>query len=156
MKTHGWIIYGLIVLLFSSCARFPHQKGSWVGVIERRAFYTGSGEELIGLCLVIEEGPRMGDPSFRGLQIPHVQRNQFFDPAPILVDKSRRAFNVYSLEGKRAKVSGEIGAGPALDPIRSREFNRTTKTFNKERPSVSPLVLKTDKDAIVLLPSSRR
>lgn len=148
----NYLFLGVALVLLNGCARFPHQKGTWTGVVERRTFYTGSGSERIGLCLKIEEGPRMGDPSFRGLQIPNWQRQEFFDPAPILVDSSRNAFNLYSLEGNRIRVKGEIGAGPALDPLDGREFNRTTKVFNKERPSVSPLVLKTKNSLIQVVP----
>lgn len=143
----------LMACVFCGCAKSPHQSGIWTGVVERRTFYTAKGRDREALVLKIEDGPRMGDPSFRGLAAPPRERDQFYYDVPILVDKDLQTFNFYELEGKRAKVSGTIQYGPARDSFDMAEITRLTKFRDATRNTVSPLVLKTKKSLIQVIPS---
>lgn len=114
MKTTTAFLVAVILYSLAGCAKFPHQQGSWVGVVERRTFFTARGQARDALILKMEAGPRMGDASFRGLKVPSSEREKFFCSEPILVGEDRKTFNFFHLEGKRVKVTGKVQYGPAL------------------------------------------
>jgi len=142
----------LMIFAFCGCAKFPTQKGTWTGVVERRTFYTARGQARDALILKIEDGPRMSDSSFRGSQVGPRERERFYYDVPILVDKDLKTFNFYELEGKRAKVSGTIQYGLAHDVLDNVELTQLTNNRELVRRSMGPLVLKTNRRSIVLIP----
>lgn len=154
LKTIQLILVLFLLYAGAGCAKFPHQSGTWTGVVERRTFYTAKGQVREALVLKIEEGPRMGDSSFRGFAAPPRERDRFYYDVPILVEKDVKTINFYELEGKRAKVSGTIQHGPARDSFDMAEITRLTKSRDEARNTVSPLVLKTKKSLIWVVPSN--
>ena len=143
--------------LFAGCEtdRLPSQKGSWFGQAEPLTVYNANGIPHKVLKLSIQQGPKIGDNgydkgSFDSSKATNERdKERFFSPVVIIVDRNYYAVNPKTYEGLRLKVWGTIEITSAIDPNDKSRLIRITPKYDPNPTESIPAIIRAKQIEII-------